>query len=105
MSWTKKWALRAVAHCGQGCLQGGGRNNPAPILFLMLKSLKNFFKGDNLTMNPQEEGSLKIKAYRIFESSNPHPQKLAEIIKWEKERMKFVEDYVRNALFGNKKVS
>ncbi|MFA5173106.1 MAG: hypothetical protein WC435_01735 [Candidatus Paceibacterota bacterium] len=56
-------------------------------------------------MNPQEEGSLKIKAYRIFESSNPRPLMLAEIIKWEKERMEFVESYVRNALFGNKKVS
>ncbi|MDD4761696.1 MAG: hypothetical protein PHZ25_01585 [Candidatus Pacebacteria bacterium] len=54
-------------------------------------------------MNQQEEESIKIKAYRVFESSKNRPKKQTEIIEWERERMDFVENYVRNALIEKKK--
>jgi hypothetical protein len=53
-------------------------------------------------MNLQEEENIKIEAYRVFESSNPRPERQDEIIKWERERMVFVESYTRDALMKKK---
>jgi len=40
MSWTKKWALRAVAHCGQGCPTRGREKQSRPHFIFNVKIIK-----------------------------------------------------------------
>jgi len=46
-------------------------------------------------MNHNEIEHLRIKAYYIFEFSHPCPKESNKIIKWERDRRIFIEQFIR----------